>query len=106
MLFAAAMAIHLRSGGNLADVMHGLAFVIRERMRLGRRFRTLIAQTQISKRILLGMPVIMFGVLNVIGAEYMAGMYASFLGQIMLVVAATSMLIGWFVMNKMSDLKV
>jgi tight adherence protein B len=105
-LFAAAMAIHLRSGGNLADVMHGLAFVIRERMRLGRRFRTLIAQTQISKRILIGMPIIMFGVLNVIGPQYMQTMYSDFKGQVMLVMAATSMLIGWFVMNKMADLKV
>lgn len=105
-LFAAAMSIHLRSGGNLAEVMHGLAFVIRERMRLGRRFRTLIAQTQISKRILIGMPIIMFGVLNIIGPEYMQSMYSDFLGQIMLVGAATMMLIGWFVMNKMSDLKV
>ena len=105
-LFAAAMAIHLRSGGNLAEVMHGLAFVIRERMRLGRRFRTLIAQTQISKRILVGMPIIMFGVLNIIGPAYMQTMYSNIMGQFMLVGAATMMLIGWFIMNKMSDLKV
>jgi tight adherence protein B len=105
-LFAAAMAIHLRSGGNLADVMQGLAYVIRERLRLGRRFRVLIAQTQVSKRILLGMPVIMFGVLNIIGPEYMGTMYAETYGQMLLLVAGMSMIIGWIVMNKMATLKV
>jgi tight adherence protein B len=105
-LFAAAMAIHLRSGGNLADVMQGLAYVIRERLRLGRRFRVLIAQTQISKRILLGMPMIMFGVLNVIGPEYMNTMYTTPFGQFLLMCAGMSMIIGWIVMNKMATLKV
>ena len=105
-LFSAAMAIHLRSGGNLAEVMQGLAWVIRERLRLGRRFRTLIAQTQISKRILIAMPIIMFAVLNFISADYMATMYTSGFGQILLGGAALGLLLGWFVMNKMANLKV
>lgn len=105
-LFSAAMAIHLRSGGNLAEVMQGLAFVIRERLRLGRRFRTLIAQTQISKRILIAMPIIMFAVLNMISPDYMAQMYQNGFGQIMLACAAIGLLLGWFVMNKMANLKV
>jgi len=105
-LFSAAMAIHLRSGGNLAEVMQGLAFVIRERLRLGRRFRTLIAQTQISKRILIAMPIIMFIVLNMIGPEYMEQMYTAPMGQVMLAGAAIGLLMGWFVMNKMANLKV
>lgn len=105
-LFSAAMAIHLRSGGNLAEVMQGLAFVIRERLRLGRRFRTLIAQTQISKRILILMPILMFFVLNFISADYMATMYTNDMGVILLVIAGLMLLMGWFVMNKMANLKV
>jgi tight adherence protein B len=105
-LFSAAMAIHLRSGGNLAEVMQGLAFVIRERLRLGRRFRTLIAQTQISKRILIAMPIIMFMVLNMISPDYMSQMYTHAFGQMMLAGAAIGLLLGWFVMNKMANLKV
>ena len=105
-LFSAAMAIHLRSGGNLAEVMQGLAFVIRERLRLGRRFRTLIAQTQISKRILIAMPIIMFFVLNLISPDYMRQMYTVPFGQALLAGAAMGLLLGWFVMNKMANLKV
>ena len=68
----------------LADVMQGLALVIRERMRLGRRFRVLIAQTQVSKRILLAMPCVMFGVLHLISPEYMEALYVTSAGQFLL----------------------
>lgn len=104
-LFAAALSIHSRTGGNLADVMQGLALVIRERMRLGRRFRVLIAQTQVSKRILLAMPCVMFGVLHLISPEYMEALYVTPAGQFLLLGAIGSLGCGWLVMNRMADLK-
>jgi len=103
-LFAAALSIHSRTGGNLADVMQSLALVIRERLRLGRRFRTLVAQTQVSKRILIAMPIVMFGVLNLISPEYMSELYASSTGQLLMIAAAGSLTCGWFIMNKMANL--
>jgi tight adherence protein B len=104
-LFAAALSIHTRTGGNLADVMQSLALVIRERMRLGRRFRVLVAQTQVSKRILIAMPCVMFGVLHLVSAEYMEGLYADSTGQMVLMAAAGSLICGWAVMNRMAELR-
>jgi tight adherence protein B len=101
-LFATSLAINLRAGGNLADVMEGLAFVIRERMRLGRRFRVLSAQTQMSKRILLVMPVAMFVVMNLMNRRYMEMFYSTGVGNALLLAACGSMLLGWFVMNRMA----
>lgn len=103
-LFAATLAINLRSGGNLAAVIEGLAHVIRDRMRLSRRFRTLIAQTQFSKRILIGMPIVMFGVLNLLNAEYVAPLYTTARGNLLLAVAAAGLFSGWYAMNKMATL--
>src|ERR1043165_2227365 len=65
-LFATSVAIQIRTGGNLADLMERLAFGTRDRMRLHRRVRVLPAQTQMSKRVLLGLPFIMFVLLNVL----------------------------------------
>src|SRR5436309_15893400 len=65
-LFATSVAIQIRTGGNLADLMERLAFVIRDRMRLHRRVRVLTSQTQMSKRVLLCLPFIMFVLLNVL----------------------------------------
>ena len=104
-LFSASLAINMRSGGNLAEVVDGIARVIRDRMRLNRRFRVLISQTQFSKRILLGMPVLMFFVLNLINPGYMARLYDERVGNILLALAGGGMLAGWWVMNKMSTLE-
>jgi tight adherence protein B len=103
-LFAAALSIHSRTGGNLADVMQSLANIIRERLRLSRRFRVLVAQTQVSKRILIAMPCVMFVVLNFISPEYMEQLYGTSMGQLLLGAAAGSLLCGWAIMNKMANL--
>lgn len=104
-LFSASLAINLRTGGNLADVVYGLAHVIRERMRLNRRFRVLIAQTQISKRILLSMPIMMLGVLSWISPAYTQKLFDNWPGNVLLILAATSLILGWLVMNRMAALK-
>lgn len=101
-LFAASLSINLRTGGNLADVIEGLAAVVRERIRLQRKFRVLTAQTQISKRILTGMPILMFFVLNVLNPEYMEPLYSTQRGNLMLATAAGMLWSGWWVMNKMA----
>jgi tight adherence protein B len=82
--------------------MEGIAFVIRERMRLSRRFRVLSAQTQASKRILLALPVVMFFLMNLINAEYMRVFYDTTAGTILLASAGCSMVLGWLLMNRMS----
>lgn len=105
-LFSASLAIHLRSGGNLAEVMEGLAHVIRDRIRLSRRFRVLTAQTQFSKKVLLIMPFAMFGVLNAISPEYMSELYSTSTGNLLLLISGGCLALGWYVMERMSSLKV
>jgi tight adherence protein B len=104
-LFSATLAINLRTGGNMANVMDSLANVIRQRMRLSRRFRVLIAQTQFSKRILLGLPFAMFGVLNLISPEYISVLYDTDAGNLMMGFSLLSLLMGWFMMSRMATLK-
>ena len=47
-LFAASVAVQIRAGGNLSGTTNRLAAVIRERLRLSKRVRVLIAQTTTS----------------------------------------------------------
>jgi len=104
-LFSASLAINIRTGGNLADVVYGLAHVIRERMRLNRRFRVLIAQTQISKRILIALPILLLGVLLWIAPDYTNKLFDNTPGFVMSCFAAGSLFVGWLVMNRMASLK-
>lgn len=104
-LFATSVVIQLRTGGNLADMMDRVAVVIRERMRLNRRVRTLTAQTQFSKRILLMMPVVVFVILNLIKPSYMEPLYATDMGKFLLAAGAGGMLLGAWTMNRLAVLK-
>lgn len=93
-LFATAIAIQLQSGGNLAELMDSLASVIRTRIRLNRRVRILTAQTQMSKKILVALPILLFLLLNVLSPEYMATFYTTVVGKYMLVAMVTTVLFG------------
>lgn len=104
-LFAASVAIQVKSGGSLADMMERLSSVVRDRMRIVRKTRTLSAQTQLSKRILLILPVAMFLLLNVIAREYMDPFYTTFAGNVLLGLAAAGLLLGGWMMNWMSVVK-
>ena len=104
-LFATSVIIQLESGGNLADMMDRLAAVIRDRMRLNRHARVLTAQTQLSKRILLALPFILFLVLSLLNPGYMEPLYSTSEGRYFIAFGAVSLLLGAWVMNRMVVLK-
>ena len=104
-IFATSVIIQIQTGGNLADMMERIQAVIRDRMRLSRRVRTLTTQSQFSKRILLAIPVLMFFVLNLLNQKYMANLYDNREGQILLAVASGAMLTGSWIMNRLIILR-
>ncbi len=104
-LFVTSVIIQMKSGGNLADMMERIALVIRDRLRLGRKVRTLTAQTQLSKRILIGLPFIMFFALNVLNPKYMSSFYNTSEGHLLLAIALGGILVGTWVMNKIAVLR-
>ena len=79
--------------------MEGLALVIRERMRLSRRFRVLIAQTDFSKKVLLFLPVFMCGLLNMLNPVYMRPLYTTRFGNYILLGGTIFLLLGWWTMK-------
>jgi tight adherence protein B len=104
-LFAASVAVQIRAGGNLSETTNRLAAVIRERLRLSKRVRVLIAQTQMSKQMLLGLPVVVFILLNVINPEYVRPMYTTAMGKQLIAICVGSMFLGAWAMNKMAVIK-
>lgn len=104
-LFAASMGIQIRSGGNVADMMDRLADVIRDRMRLHRRARVLTAQTQLSKRVLIVIPFVIFTLLYLLNRDYLAPLYQTSIGRSMLLVACIFLVAGRWVMNRIAVLR-
>lgn len=104
-LFAASTIVQLRSGGNLADMMDRLVAVIRDRIRLQRRVRVLTAQTQFSKRVLIGMPFVLIAMLFILKPDYLSPLTETHAGRIMVATAAVFLVVGSYVMNKIAVLK-
>lgn len=104
-LFATSVAIQLRSGGNLADMMQRLAAVIQERLRLARRVKVLTTQSQFSKRVLLVLPVGMFALLSTLNPGYLNPMLTTDVGRIMLAFTIASLAVGSWVMNRLAQLR-
>ncbi len=67
---AVAVAIQQQSGGNLAEILEGLARVIRARFRLFRRVKAITAEAQWSGKFLSGFPVGTLIVIQVTDPHY------------------------------------
>jgi len=104
-LFATSVAIQLKTGGNLADMMDRLAQVIRARIRLSQRVRIVSAQTQLSKRILLALPLVMLLGLSILNPAHMDALWQTSMGHKMLIAGGIAMLLGWVTMNRMARIK-
>ncbi|XDA97460.1 type II secretion system F family protein [Sulfitobacter sp. LCG007] len=67
---AVAVTIQQQSGGNLAEILAGLAKVIRARFRLFRRVKAITAEAKWSGKFLSAFPVVALIVINVLDPNY------------------------------------
>ena len=67
---AVAVTIQQQSGGNLAEILMGLARVIRARFRLFRRVKAITAEAQWSGKFLSGFPIFALIAINILDPHY------------------------------------
>lgn len=67
---AVAVTIQQQSGGNLAEILDGLAKVIRARFRLFRRVKAITAEAKWSGKLLSGFPILCLIGINLIKPDY------------------------------------
>lgn len=67
---AVAVTIQQQSGGNLAEILDGLAKVIRSRFRLFRRIKAITAEAKWSGKLLSGFPIVAMIAVNVVEPTY------------------------------------
>jgi tight adherence protein B len=84
-LFALVMAIHHRSGGNVAAPLEEVAATVRHRVAIRRELRALTAQGRISGTVLGILPVAFFVVLSATSHHELAPVYRSAAGAAMVV---------------------
>lgn len=104
-LFVTAVGIQATSGGNLREILDGLAQTIRERGKLRRKVRAISAEGRISAYILTAVPVLLMTVILVFMPEYYEAVWEDTLTWYLLGGAVTWGIIGNVVMFRMANFK-
>jgi len=103
---AVAVTIQQQSGGNLAEILAGLAKVIRSRFRLFRRVKAITAEAKWSGKFLSGFPILALVGIQVIKPDYYdEAMLHPFFIPAVLVVGAF-LVLNLIVMRALVDIKV
>ena len=74
-LLVSSVSIQSTTGGNLREILEGLANVIRDRMKMQRKIHAISAEGRMSAMMLSAMPVLLFIALFFIAPEYYSGIW-------------------------------
>lgn len=102
----AAVAIANQTGGNLGEILSRLATMLRLRFRLRRRVRALSAEGRFSGLALSGLPVILFGIINLVSPSYYAEFWTSSSAGTVVTVALTMLAVGNLIIYRMVNFRV
>lgn len=105
-LMVTAISIQQSVGGNLAEILDTIAFTIRERVRIKGEVNTLTAQGRYSGYLVAMLPIGIAFMINLISPSFMQPLFTQLIGQILLGVAAVMMTIGFFAIQKITDIKI
>jgi tight adherence protein B len=94
MVFTTSVLIQKESGGNLAELLDGLAAVVRDRFRFQRKVRTLSAQGRMAAWILSLLPFVLAGVLSLVSPNFLPMLTQDPVGRQLVVVAFVMVVIG------------
>jgi tight adherence protein B len=105
-LFVTAVAIQGSTGGNLGEILENLSAVIRQRFKMRRKIRALAAEGRASALILSSLPIAMFLIIQLVAPNFYGSVWHLDVTMKALLIAATWMGIGNFIMYRMVNFRI
>jgi tight adherence protein B len=99
--FAIVVAIQSRTGGSLSEALTNLSKVLRDRKKMGHKIRAMSAEAKSSAGIIGSLPIIVAVLVWFTSPEYIALLFTTFVGNVVLSCCAFWMFLGIMVMRKM-----
>jgi tight adherence protein B len=104
--FATAVTIQRETGGNLAEILDNLAYVVRERFKILRQVRVHTAHGRFTGYVLLALPPVLGVVLSYLSPDHMNALFTEQMGKTMLMSAAVMQTVGYFWIRKVIKIEV
>jgi tight adherence protein B len=104
--FVSAVLLQKRTGGNLAEILDKLAYVIRERFKLRGRIRAVSAHGRMTAAALSAIPAAVAILMFYTNPDYVKFFFKDETGNIMLGAALFLQLVGYLIMKKIVNIEV
>ena len=104
--FVTAVMLQRETGGNLAEILDNLSYVIRERFKIQRQVRVYTAQGRLTMALLMGMPPIIVVVMLTLNPAFIHPLFSDPIGHTLLVAGIALQTVGYFVIRKIIRIQV
>jgi len=104
--FVSAVLLQKRTGGNLAELLDKLAYIIRERFKLRARVRSISAQGLMSGRILTAIPAAVGALMFMVNPQYARFFFVDPMGHELLAGALLLQVFGYLIIRKIVTIEV
>lgn len=104
--FATAVLIQRETGGNLAEIIDKISYVIRERFRIQGQLRIFTTQARMTGFILMFLPIGVALLIGIFNAEYLKPLWYERTGKIMVATAVVMQVLGMLAIRKIIRIKI
>lgn len=105
-ILVTAVLVQREVGGNLAEILDNLAYVIRERFKIRRQLRVITAQGRLSGYILACLPIAVGGMIFLLNRSYIMELFTNDAGKFMLVAALFFQICGFLWIRKIVNIEI
>ncbi len=104
--FATAVILQRQTGGDLAEILDKISYIVRERLQILGQIQALTGEGRMSGAVLLALPPVLFVVMLKMNYEYVMMLFTDEIGRYLLCAALVSQVLGALVIKKIITIKV
>lgn len=104
--FATAVMLQRETGGNLAEILDNLSYMIRERFKILRQVRVYTAQGRLTMMLLMGLPPVIVVTMLLVNPAFIRPLFDDPIGHMLLAAGISLQTIGYFVIRRIIQIQV
>jgi tight adherence protein B len=104
--FATAVMLQRETGGNLAEILDNLSYMIRERFKILRQVRVYTAQGRLTMMLLMGLPPVIVITMLIVSPGFIQPLFNDPIGHMLIAAGITLQTIGYFVIRRIIQIQV